>query len=128
MAIVTTSVSPTVRITPFTGIPEIQRERSGIARAEVVYSSDGIWDATAAGDNRGLIFTWDLDPDYGHVLMDCSCVIIVSGAYLDMEASAWMEIETKTSGDSERQYYPLVSYASRMDGAGTTRNGQHYRC
>jgi len=117
MALVTTTVSPTVRVTPFTGISEVQREHSGIARAEVVYSSDGLWPATGAGDYRGLIFSWDLDKDFGHVLMDCSAVFIVAGDYLEMEASSWMEIETQTSSDSERQYYPLVNYASRQDAA-----------
>jgi hypothetical protein len=118
MAVETTTVSPTVRTTPFTGLSEIQRERSGIARAEVVYSADGLWPASGAGDSRGLIFSWDLDPDFGHVLMDCSAVFIISSAMLKMEGTAWMEIETKTQSDSERQYYPLVNHASRMNADG----------
>ena len=76
MALVTTSVTPEVRLTPFTGLSQTVRERSGIARAEEVHSSYGTWDATGAGDNRGLIFSWDLNPDYGYVLMDLSAAFI----------------------------------------------------
>jgi hypothetical protein len=123
MALVTTTVSPQVRITPFTGLSETQRERSGIARAEVVYSADGLWPATGAGDTRGLIFSWDLDPDYGHVLMDCSANFIIASQYLTMEATSWMEIETETANDSERQYYPLVTYPSRQNQDGVTPIG-----
>jgi hypothetical protein len=41
MALVTTTVTPEIRITPFTGVSEGVRERSGIARAEVAYTSYG---------------------------------------------------------------------------------------
>lgn len=124
MALVTTTVTPPARVQPFTGISEIQRERSGIARAEVIYSTTGTWPATGAGDSRGLIITFDLDPDFGHVLMDCNSCFIASADYLEMEASSWMEIETSTPGDLERQYYPLVNYASRQgNSAGNTPVG-----
>jgi hypothetical protein len=123
MALVTTTVSPTVRVTPFTGISEQERERSGIARAEIVYSSDGLWPATGAGDSRGLLFSWDLNNDYGHVLMDCNCAFIISGNYFGMQATSFMEIETKTQSDSERQYYPLVNYPARASDTPSTAIG-----
>jgi hypothetical protein len=77
MALVTTTVTPEVRLTPFTGLSETVRERSGIARAEVVYSALGTWPATAAGDNRSISFAWSLDPDYGYVMMDSNASFIL---------------------------------------------------
>jgi len=122
MALVTTTVDPAVRITPFTGLSEVARERSGIARAEIVYSQTGTWPATASGDNRGLIFTWELDRNYGYVLMDCTCGFIKTTGTNAMEASGFLEIETSTGpgADSyERQYYQLTSAPSRMDNSMT---------
>lgn len=121
MSVVTTTVSPSVRITPFTGLSETVRERSGIARAEVVYSAYGTWDAPGAGNERGLIFSWDLDPDYGHVLMDCSAAFILASDSLRMEAAGFMEIGTDLgpgATQKERQYYGLTSYASRNESGG----------
>lgn len=126
MGLVTTSVTPEVRLTPFTGLSETVRERSGIARAEVVYSSYGVWAATGAGDNRGLIFSWDLDPDYGYVLMDCSAGFLASAELVYMDNNAFMEIGTNTgpgSTQKERQYYGLQAYPSRQDQAGSTAIG-----
>jgi hypothetical protein len=124
MAVVTTTVNPVPRVTPFTGISEVEREKSGIARAEVIYSAFGLWAAPGSGNSRGLIFSWDLDPDYGHVLMDCSALVLLStGESVTMEASAWMEIYQTLPTDSERQYYQLVSHPSRQQPAGTTPIG-----
>ena len=125
MALVTTSVTPEVRLTPFTGLSQTVRERSGIARAEEVHSSYGTWDATGAGDNRGLIFSWDLNPDYGYVLMDLSAAFI-SLANIKMEATSFLEIGTDLgpgATQKERQYYQLVSHAGRQDDTGTTAIG-----
>jgi hypothetical protein len=122
MALVTTSVTPTVRITPFTGLSQTARERSGIARAEETHSSYGIWPATGTGDNRGLIFSWDLNPDYGYVLMDCTCAFLRDAGSITMEATGFMEIGTDLgpgASDKERQHYQLVSHPSRQDSANT---------
>jgi hypothetical protein len=125
MAVETTTVTPVPRITPFTGISEIQRESSGIARAEVVYTATGQWDAPGAGNNgRGLIFSWDLDRDYGYVLMDCSCLILIAGNYIDMEATSWMEISQELPNSTdEKQYYQLESLPSRQNADVTTAIG-----
>jgi len=122
MALVTTSVTPHVRLTPFTGLSQTLRERSGIARAEEVHSSYGIWPATTGGDIRGLIFSWDLDPDYGYVLMDMSAAFISTGV-IEMEATAFLEIGTDLgpgASEKERQYYQLISHPGRQDSAGNT--------
>ena len=126
MALITTSVSPEIRITPFTGLSETLRERSGIARAEVVYSSYDIWPATGAGDERGLILSWDLDPNYGYILMDCTAAFISSAANNAMDAVGFMEIGTDLgpgSSQKERQHYQLVSQPARQDTAGTSAVG-----
>lgn len=118
MALVTTTVSPEVRITPFTGLSETLRERSGIARAEVVYSSYGTWPATGAGDNRSISFLFSLDPDYGYVLMDANTAFIRSGDHLSMEANGVMEITTELgpgASQKESQWYQYQNLPSRQD-------------
>ena len=126
MALVTTSVTPEVRLSPFTGLSTIRRERSGIARAEEIHSAFGTWDAAGAGNYRGLIFTWDLDPAYGYVLMDCSAAFILSADHLKMEANGFLEITTNTgpgAAQIERQYYGMQAYPSRQNAAANTAIG-----
>jgi len=126
MGQVTTTVSPEVRITPFTGLSETRRERSGIARAEVVYSGYGLWPATAAGDNRSISFLFSLDPDYGYVMMDSNAAFIKASSYIDMEANGVMEISTATgpgASQSESQWYQYENLPSRQDNGGNTAVG-----
>jgi hypothetical protein len=123
MALVTTTVTPEIRITPFTGVSEGVRERSGIARAEVAYTSYGIWPATAAGDNRSISFSYNLDPDYGYILMDSNCAFIETTAYIDMEATGVMEISTSGQNETESQWYQYQNNPSRQTLAGTTAIG-----
>jgi hypothetical protein len=124
MSLVTTTVTPEPRITPFTGLSETLRERSGIARAEVVYSSIGIWPATGTGDNRSISFILALDSDYGYTLMDSNSAFIASGAYLDMDATGVMEINTELrTGDQESQWYQYQNYPSRQDEGAPTAVG-----
>ena len=124
MALVTTTVTPEPRITPFTGLSETLRERSGIARAEVVYSAYGIWPATGAGDNRSISFILPLDADYGYTLMDSNSAFILNNAYLDMEATGVMEINTELrTGDQESQWYQYQNNPSRQDAGGPTAVG-----
>ena len=132
MAVVSTLVTPELRLTPFTGVSEVQREKSGIARAEAVYTSRGSWPATGVGDNRSISFIWDLDPAYGYVLMDCSCIFLLTATNL-MNATGFMEIGTDLgpgATQKEAQYYQLISYPARQDGTGSTAVGtigaQHF--
>jgi hypothetical protein len=126
MALVTTTVTPELRLTPFTGISEVQRERSGIARAEAVYSAHGTWPATGSGDNRSISFSFALDPDYGYVLMDSTAAFIKYQDYVTMEATGVMEITTDTgpgASQVESQWYPYVNHASRQAEVATTAIG-----
>jgi hypothetical protein len=126
MALVVTTVTPELRLTPFTGISEVQRERSGIARAEAIYSAYGTWAATAAGDNRAISFSLTLDPDYGYVLMDANAAFIQYNEYNKQEAVGMMEITTDLgpgASQKESQYYPFVNQAARQNGVGTTGIG-----
>jgi len=125
MALVTTTVVPDLRLTPFTGISEVARERSGIARAEVVYTAVGTWPATGAGDNRSISFNFELDPAYGYVLMDANAAFI---KYADdknsMEATGVMQISTvSASGGEESQWYSYISNSARQTSAGNTAIG-----
>jgi hypothetical protein len=126
MALVTTTVTPDLRLTAFTGLSETVRERSGIARAEAVYSSYGIWPATAAGDNRSISFSISLDSDYGYVMMESSVAFIKYAARNRMDATGAMEVTTDLgpgASQKESQWYPYVNHASRQDHAGITEIG-----
>jgi hypothetical protein len=126
MALVTTTVTPELRLTPFTGISEVQRESSGIARAEAVYSAYGTWPATGAGDMRSISFAYSLDPDYGYVMMESNAAFIMYDDYSKMECAGAMEITTDLGpggSQKETQWYPYINYASRQDGDGTTPIG-----
>jgi hypothetical protein len=126
MAVVATLVTPHQRLTPFTGLPQVARERSGIARAEAVYSSYGTWDSTGAGDSRSINFTFDLDPDYGYVLMDANAAFFQTDSSPGMEAVGFMEIGTDLgpgATEKERQYYQYNSEPSRQSYAGVTPIG-----
>ena len=126
MALVTTTVSPDIRITPFTGLSETIRERSGIARAEVVYSSYGLWPASGAGDNRSISYTFSLDPAYGYVLMDSSVAFIVTAGGMMLSSAGALEITTDSGpggSQKESQWYPYVNRPGRQNFAGTTPIG-----
>jgi hypothetical protein len=126
MALVTNTVTPTVRTTPFTGLSETVREASGIARAEEVHSAYGTWPATGAGDERSISFLWSLNPDYGYVLMDFTAAFIHSSNYNSMSAVGAMEIATNTgpgAADTERQHYALTNHPGRSSPSGTTNIG-----
>ncbi len=126
MALITTTVSPEVRITPFTGVSETIREQSGIARAEVVYSSYGTWAATGSGDNRSISFSFSLDPDYGYILMDANAAFIRYQSAIRMEAVGALEITTDLGpggSQKESQWYPYVNHASRQNVTGDTDIG-----
>lgn len=126
MALVTTTVSPTVTDTPFTGLSETIRERSGIARSEVIYSAYGTWPATGSGDRRSISFSYSLDPDYGYVLMESNAAFIMYAGYLKMEATGVMEVTSSLgpgASDIASQWYPYVSSSGKQDDQGDTAIG-----
>lgn len=126
MGLVTTTVTPEQRLTPFTGISEVQREQSGIARAETVYSAYGLWPDPGSGNNRSISFNFDLDTAYGYVLMDANAVFIINDSYVSMEAVGVTEINTQTGpGGSqyESQWYQWENSASRQHGTPSTAIG-----
>jgi hypothetical protein len=126
MALVTTTVTPETRLTPFTGLSQTARERSGIARAEVVYSAYGTWPATGVGDNRSISFLFSLDPDYGYVMMEANAAFIRAGGYVKMEATGVMEVTTDLgpgASQKESQWYPYVNHPSRQEESSATAVG-----
>lgn len=126
MALVTTTVSPEIRITPFTGLSETLRERSGIARAEVVYSAIGTWPASGAGEERSISFLWSLDPDYGYIMMDSNAAFVKNTSYIDVEGTGVMEITTDTgpgAAQKESQWYQYENLPGRQNEHGNTAIG-----
>jgi hypothetical protein len=126
MALITTTVTPEQRITPFTGLSEVTRERSGIARAEVVVSAYGTWDAAGAGNTRSISFLHSLDTSYGYTLMECNAAFILYGYVIGMESTGVMEISTETgpgASQKESQWYQFENLPSKQDSTGTTNIG-----
>jgi hypothetical protein len=124
MALVTTSVTPEIRHTPFTGLTEVDRERSAIARGETIYFKNDIWAAAGSGNNRGLIFTFDLDKNYAYVLTDMSCAFLISDSTINaMEATGLVELGIPSVGGTEYIYSQMLSHASRQSGVPATGIG-----
>jgi hypothetical protein len=124
MSLVTTSVTPEIRQTPFTGLSELTRERSAIARGETIYFKNDIWADAGSGNNRGLIFTFDLDRSYAYVLTDMSCAFLRSDSTINgMEATGLLELGIPSVGGTEYIYSQLLSHASRESGTPATAVG-----
>lgn len=124
MAAILTSVTPTQRYTPFTGLDELARAASGIARAEDVRRASGTWTGPGAGNSRVLQFNHALDPDYGYIVMDCFAKIYATNQNPITEATANFQIQTTPGhADNEIIETQLISDASRQDASGTTAIG-----
>jgi len=123
MATILTSVTPTQRYTPFTGLTELERAQSGIARAEDVRKASGNWSTAGAGNNRVITFNHTLDPDYGYVVMDCFAKFYAVGN-LNMEGVGSLQIQT-TPGATENEIIEtsMISNASRQDRNASTAVG-----
>ena len=123
MALVTTTVTPELRYTPFTGISERERENSAIARAESVYYKNDIWPASGAGDNKGLIFTFDLSSSFAYVLTDMSCAFLTTNNTMRMKASSLVEFAIPSQNGTEYIYNAMSAVAGRQDNSGNTAIG-----
>ncbi len=123
MATILTSVTPTQRYTPFTGLDEQSRAASGIARAEDVRRASGTWSGPGAGNNRTITFGHALDPDYGYIVMDCFAKFYRSGELL-MEAVGNFQIQTTPGhADNEIIETQMICDPSRQDSNGGTTIG-----
>ena len=126
MALITSFVNPELRYNPFTGIPELERQRSGIPRAEVIYSKrNANWDAAGAGNNRQLIASCSLDTssNFGYVLMDCFAAIRDNNP---LRLSAVAQVNIYPGGDvfnGDRIVTYLGSEGDRADSTGSTAIG-----
>lgn len=124
MAIIRTAPTIKTRYTPFTGLSELERQQSGIARAEVVYHiNDGTWASPGLGNQRFLDIAMSLDRDYGYVLTDCTAGFF-DNDFIALEAVAEMEIQTTPGNvDNEIYYFALEAPATRMENTITTPIG-----
>lgn len=123
MATILTSVTPTQRYTPFTGLDEQSRAASGIARAEDVRRASGTWASAGAGNNRVILFSHALDPDYGYIVMDCFAKFY-RGDALYMDATANFQIQTTPGhADNEIIETSMISDSGKQDQFGTTAIG-----
>lgn len=114
MATIGTTRTPTSRLQPYVGLPELQRAQSGIARAEVIYKDTTAWGASGAGNDSWLEFDITLDNNYAYVLTDMSCWMFRAASGFAAEATARIRIKPDNTGD-ETIVHPLVSYPGRSD-------------
>jgi len=123
MATILTSVTPSQRYTPFTGLTELERAQSGIARAEDVRKASGTWSGPGAGNDRVIEFNHSLDPDYGYIVMDCFAKFYKVGE-LQMEAVGNFQIQTTPGhADNEIIETQMICDAGRQNSTGTTAIG-----
>lgn len=126
MAKIISFVNPEVRYNPFTGIPELERQKSGIPRAEVIFSKrDATWSGPGAGNNRQLLAAMNLDTssNFGYVLMDCFAGFY-DGTHMNMAATAAVDIFP--GGDvfsGDRIPTQMQSEGDRSDSAASTAIG-----
>lgn len=77
MGVVTTSVTPTVHYTPYTGLPARVRSGSSIPRAQLkVVAGDTVWPNAGVGNNARLQIAHLLDRDYAYSLSSIFMSII----------------------------------------------------
>ena len=118
MALSISLVNPEVRYNPFTGIPELERQKSGIPRAEVIYSKRGAtWPAPGGGNNRQLLAACNLDTssNFGYVLTDCFATIRDNNP---LKLSAIASVAIYPGGNifsGDRITTTLISDADRSD-------------
>lgn len=118
MATIATTRTPVSRYQPYVGLPQLQRQESGIARAEVIYKDLVAWAGSGVGNDSYLEFNIELDNNYAHVLTDMSCWMFRAATGFEAEAVARLRIKPDSSGD-ETIVHPLISYPGRSDGSNT---------
>ena len=93
MALVITTITPAVWYQPFVGPPQLQRQQSGVARAELVYYiNGGSWPAPGANNDKQLDTTITLPKSYGYVLTDMTAQITDSAGYCSAQNNALVQV------------------------------------
>ena len=126
MATITSAATLKKRLNPFTGLSELDRARSGIARAELVFTEKaGAWAAPGAGNRRVLTATCSLDTTsaYGYVLTDAFAKFYSSTATIMMSPVAECQISFGSLAAGELLHTYLYAQPDRQDGFGNTQIG-----
>mgnify|MGYP003674971628 CR=1 FL=1 len=93
MALVVTTITPAVWYQPFVGPPQLQRQQSGVARAELVYYiNGGSWPASGINNDKQLDITITLPKSYGYVLTDMSALLTYDGGYITAQNNAQVQV------------------------------------
>lgn len=123
MAIIQTDFTPVEKYIPYTGLTQLERTQSGIARAEFqYYAVNEDWPATSAGEQRLLKTQITLPSGYGYVITDCYANVTQSNDLPKAEAVA--ELQIQPSGTlGPNIIVQLPGYSGRQNSAGTTAIG-----
>ena len=93
MALVITTITPAVWYQPFVGPPQLQRQQSGVARAELVYYiNGGSWPAPGANNDKQLDIDITLPKSYGYVLTDMTAQITNSVGFVSAQNNALVQV------------------------------------
>ncbi len=123
MALVQTNFTPVEKYIPYTGLTQLERTQSGIARAEFQYFTvNEDWPASGSGDNRLLKTQITLPSGYGYVVTDCFANVTELGDF--PKAEAFAELQLQPSGVlGPNVISQMPGYAGRQDSSGFTAIG-----
>lgn len=122
MATVTSAATLKKIYTPYTGLPELERQQSGIARAELVYTAKAqTWPTPGSGNDRNLTATCTLDTnsDYGYVLTDAYAFFDGGTSNISMSTVARVQLVFGSLLNGEILYTTMSSRPDRQNGVGT---------
>jgi hypothetical protein len=93
MALVVTTITPAIWYQPFVGPPQLQRQQSGVARAELVYYiNGGSWPASGANNDKQLDIDITLPKSYGYVLTDMTAQLTNAAGYIYAQNNALVQV------------------------------------
>lgn len=106
MAVITTTVIPTLQAFPFTGFVEPQAERTGLPRGELQLSSQGTSiTLSGVGDTQLISIVSNLPANFGYVMVDMCMSVMTSagGTYnFELDGEAWLT-DSSTTADQTFQ-------------------------
>lgn len=112
MALINTTITPTLWQQNLVGPGDNAREQSSIPRAQMVYGKTFDWPSGGAGNDRQLSIDIDLPTDYAYFLTDATLYVNQSAANAKMTAQSvgyLQQISDTGPGSDSVLYYQMFS-------------------
>ena len=121
MATTQTDITPTQRIFPFTGIPDVSSVRSDLPRAEIRgFVADQDIAQAGLGNDRVVVFTQVMPANFSYALVSCSFVFFAGTGETTDFTSAYSYVQIGTVAGN-RRYIPLETKVSSSEATQTIR-------